>query len=153
MSEPAPKARRRPGRYGKVYADILTEDKLHDLMAGRGGRQAFAAWSLGLALVAKELTDGVVSRHQLRTIYASTADAANLVRVRLWDEHPEGWYFHNYVESGAGITRAEVEKLKRDGEVSACKGRVKHGKPCTCGEHNPTADPVADPTADPVGNP
>lgn len=140
-----PRAKKRAGRYGKVYADILTEAKLHDLMSVRGGKNAFSTWSLGLALVAKELTDGVVMRAQMRTIYGTDQDAAALVRVGLWVEHLDGWYYVNYVESGAGITRAEVDSLKRQGEISACKGWMKSGRECVCGEHEqPDGPPDTD---------
>ena len=139
-----PKPITRPGRYGRIYTDILTEEKLHNLMSGKRGHYALAMWSLGLALVNKELSDGVVQPHQLRAIYGTRTDAKNLVRVGLWDEHPEGWYYHNYVEEGCGLTRDGVERLKIMGAISNCKREMKKKRPCVCGFHDELGNPIGD---------
>lgn len=133
-------SKRRSGRYGKIYADILTDAKLGELMEHRRGYSAFTAWALGLAWSSQHLKDGVIPRAALKSLYAKPADADLLVKVGLWEVHPDGWAYVKFIESG-NLTKADVEHLRREGEIGQCKRWMKDkGRACTCGEHTPTGE-------------
>lgn len=72
-----------------------------------------AAWVYvrSLCHVARYLTDGIVSRGVVRTIGATPRIIDRLVEVRLWDDHPDGFYVHNWLDRQK--SKAELEELTR----------------------------------------
>jgi hypothetical protein len=130
-------ARKRSGRYGKLYADLLTDPKLTDLMSGRNGHRALAVHALSLAWCSQHLTDGHIPASTLGVLWGKESDADALVTARLWKKAPGGWSICGYEE--ANLTRARVAELRQEGEINACKRwMTEKGKTCSCGHHDET---------------
>jgi hypothetical protein len=145
-------AKKRPGRYGKLYADLLSDEKLLDLMQRRAaGKSAFAVHALALAWQALHLKDGFISPHVLEgALYGTRSDANALVKCGLWSEVPGGWEIHGYAE--ANLTKADVALRSLQGRIDICRRYMREGKPCSCEHHSPTGDLVGDPIGDLVGD-
>jgi len=137
------KPKKRSGRYGKVYSDILTDTKLGVLFQQPGAHRAFTVWALGLALAAQQLSDGVVHKADLRTLHGSVKDAETLVFAGFWEIHGDGWRYVKYEEAG-NMTKAQVEHLKREGTISQCLRWMREKEQaCTCGEHDEDGNRIA----------
>lgn len=73
------------------------DDKLHshpkwlDL-----SKSARSLWVTAGSWAADQCTDGLIPRHVLTRLDGRPTDAADLVRVGLWETHPDGWSFHDW---------------------------------------------------------
>lgn len=109
-----------------------------------------AVWTDAGCYASQHLTDGVVTRGALRRLVpldrAEIERAADgLVSVGLWDEHPDGWAFHDWHEYNP--SRADVmAKRKRDADRKR-RARQDEHRACPSGQ---TADVHAD--APPIHN-
>lgn len=75
------------------------DDKLHSHpKARRAGLAAMGLWSLAGSHCMDYLTDGVVEAWFVEAWPDGVTLAARLVRVGLWDEHPDGYVFHDWGE-------------------------------------------------------
>jgi hypothetical protein len=144
-------ARKRSGRYGKVYADLLSDPKLTDLMLHRAeGKQAMGVHALALAWCALHLTAGNIPRSTLSVLYGCPRDAAALVAARLWEVTPDGWFISGYTE--ANLTKIDVQQRSLQGSIDICKRYMADGKRCSCGHHSQMGDLIGDPIGDLVGH-
>lgn len=148
MSAPA-RRKKRSGRFGKVYSDLLTEESLGDLMRrGQAGKAAFGVHALALAWQALHLRDGFIPVGVfMDKLYGKPADATHLVTYGFWTEAPGGWQIVGYEK--ANLTRADVLTRSLQGEIDACKRYMtEKDRACTCGHHTDVGDLVGDPVGD-----
>lgn len=75
------------------------DDQLHSHpKAGRAGLAAMGLWTLAGSHCMSYLTDGVVERWFVESKPHGVKLAAALVKAGLWDEHEDGWVFHDWDE-------------------------------------------------------
>lgn len=119
--------------WGKV------DDKLHGSPKWRAASKgARALWTTALSWSMDQLTDGHVPRHMLVPLEGTAAEAACLVRVGLWEQHPsDGWIFHDWSdyqptrEQVVAERRAAADRQKRARErarESRDRHAVTHGE-------------------------
>jgi len=93
------------------------------------GPRARALWVSALSWSMDQLTDGVIPSHVLPVLGGSRRDAGDLCRSGLWEEHPEGWVFHDWADYQPSKARilaereAAAERQKRARERAAAKKR------------------------------
>ncbi len=76
-----------------------TDDQLHaHPKPRRAGLAAMGLWTLAGSHCMAYLTDGVVERWFVESMPDGTKLARKLVTAGLWDEHPDGWVFHEWAE-------------------------------------------------------
>ncbi len=76
-----------------------TDDQLHaHPKPRRAGLAAMGLWTLAGSHCMAYLTDGVVERWFVESMPDGTKLARKLVTAGLWDEHPDGWVFHDWAE-------------------------------------------------------
>lgn len=140
--------KKRAGRYGKVYSDLLTDPKVLALMQARGGHRAFAVHAFALAWCALHLTDGHIPTSALSGLWGKRTDADNLVAAGLWepDEDGDGWRIVGYGD--ANLTRLDVRVTSLKGQIDRCRGWITRGRDCSCGHHTSTGELVGDPIGD-----
>ena len=61
---------------------------------------------------ADHLTDGVIHRSDVEWLGGTHADALALVEAGLWDEHPDGWVFHEWCEYQPTREKREAERAQ-----------------------------------------
>lgn len=148
--------KKRSGRFGKVYSDLLSEENLSTLMGGRrasntrrqAGKAAFGVHALALAWQALHLRDGHVSLIVLEDhLYGETRDAELLAAAGLWTVTEDGWHICGYEKSN--LTKEDVLTRALQGEIDACKRYMtEKARTCTCGHHTDVGDLVGDPVGD-----
>lgn len=88
---------------------------------------ARALWVTAGSWVSAHLTDGHVPRHALASLGGRPKDAADLVRLGLWEQTDDGWRFHEWNLDSDGSrrnpTREEVEA-----ERSAARERQRRAR-------------------------
>ena len=76
-----------------------TDDQLHaHPKPRRAGLAAMGLWTLAGSHCMAYLTDGVVERWFVDSMPDGAKLARKLVTAGLWDEHPDGWVFHDWAE-------------------------------------------------------
>ena len=76
-----------------------TDDQLHaHPKPRRAGLAAMGLWTLAGSHCMAYLTDGVVERWFVDSMPDGTKLARKLVTAGLWEEHPDGWVFHDWAE-------------------------------------------------------
>ena len=75
------------------------DDQLHaHPKPNRAGLAAIGLWTLAGSHCMSYLTDGVVERWFVESKPDGVKLAAKLVKAGLWDEHEDGWVFHDWDE-------------------------------------------------------
>lgn len=93
------------------------DDKLHSHpKARRAGLAAMGLWSLAGSHCMDYLTDGIVEAWFVESWPDGRRLADKLVTVGLWDEHPDGWAFHDWQKYQP---TAEAVKEKRSARSEA----------------------------------
>jgi len=82
---------------------------------------AVALWARAGAYSAGHLTDGVVKGSTLRLLASDRDHAVELVLAGLWDEHPDGYVFHDWVDYQP--TREQVEAEREATRARVAKSR------------------------------
>jgi hypothetical protein len=100
------------------------DDKIHSHpKARRAGLAAMGLWSLAGSHCMDYLTDGIVEHWFVDSWPEGRKLAAALVDAGLWNEHPQGWTFHDWAEfqptrdkvlSGRAATRERVERWRNE---------------------------------------
>lgn len=92
----------------------------------RAGNAAVGLWVRAGSWCAKELTDGFVPDHMIRTM-GTVKQAERLVAAGLWvrDDDREGFQFHQYAEDGRNFSREVV--LKKREQAAEKKRRQREG--------------------------
>jgi hypothetical protein len=88
------------------------DDKLHShpkwvrlSLAARGLWITAGTWS------ADQETDAVVPKHMLRAFGARSSHAAELVDAGLWEEHRDGWAFHDWTDYQFSRAQNDAKRL------------------------------------------
>jgi hypothetical protein len=122
------------------------DDKIHSHpKARRAGLAAMGLWSLAGSHCMDYLTDGVVERWFVESWANGEELAERLVLVGLWDEHPEGWQFHDWGEYQP--TREKVLSERAATKERVEKHRAKRGSngvTSTVGTTTPSPVPSPD---------
>lgn len=94
----------------------------------RAGNAAVGLWVRAGSWCAKELTDGFVPDHMVRTM-GTVKQAERLVAAGLWvrDDEREGFQFHEYAEDGRNLTREVVLKKREQAAEKKRKQREGNG--------------------------
>ncbi len=115
-----------------------TDDQLHaHPKPRRAGLAAMGLWTLAGSHCMAYLTDGVVERWFVDSMPDGTKLARKLVTAGLWDEHPDGWVFHDWAEYQ--FTREQV-LADREGAAERMR-RVRANRRRTDGADS--AEPVS----------
>lgn len=99
--------------WGKLFTNLLTHDKW--LAASTGGR---ALWVNGFMWVCQHDKDGEIPASTLPYLPdGKPANAADLVRVGLWDKTATGWVIHNWAKGARSKDDADAQRTggKRGG--------------------------------------
>jgi hypothetical protein len=143
----------------KVCDSLATHQKIGRLRS-YGGHDRLAAiglWTLAGSSCAASLgqggvVDGYISRVDLEALaYPLTPDmthaaAAQLVAVKLWDEHSEGYRFHDWKEYQP--TSSKVRKTKGKWKADKARSRATKKAAASMSTNMSTSDNVVDSTSD-----
>jgi hypothetical protein len=100
------------------------DDGLHSHPKWRAATKgARSLWTTAGSWSADNLTDGVVPDYMLSVLDGTLKEAAELVRVGLWEVIKGGWVFHQWNEEGRQPTRESVER-----ERAAAKERQRRAR-------------------------
>lgn len=99
----------------------------------------FTLWVWGLSHSQMHLTDGIIVRETLPKRAWKTA--AELVRRRLWEEHPEGWLIHDFVKWND--SRETVEERKEESRRRKEEWKARRNSVGTCSERVPNGNGTA----------
>lgn len=112
--------------------DWFQHPKVLELLSMRDGFRAAVVWDASIAYAVRNQTDGVIRSAVLPTIHGRKVDAERLVKVGLWDEHPDGYVVHGFAEyQQTSQVTAEIRATK---QRAAAKGNCvrHHGQGCGC---------------------
>lgn len=95
----------------------------------RAGNAAAGLWVRAGSWCAKELTDGFVPDHMVRTM-GTLKQAERLVVAGLWvrDDERQGFQFHEYTEDGRNFSREVVLKKREQAAEKKRKQREGNGQ-------------------------
>lgn len=131
------------------------DDGLHSHPKWRAATKgARALWATAGSWSADNLTDGVVPAYMLPVLDGTTKEAAELVRVGLWEVIDGGWVFHQWNEEGRQPTRESVERERAAAKERQRRAREKaresrRDDDVTHGDSHGPPDPTRpDPTRD-----
>lgn len=110
--------------------------KVLELLTMREGFRALVVWDASIGYATRYGTDGVIRPAALSRIHGRRADAERLVKVGLWDEHPEGWLVHDFADyqQVSVISEAKREQHRAGARQTNCKRY--HGPDCGCWARN-----------------
>lgn len=114
-------------------SDWYMHPKIAELITMRDGFRAAFVWDASIAFATRFGTDGRVKPSDLPSLQGRKADAERLVKVGLWDEHPDGgWLVHGFAEyQQLSQVTAQIRETK---QRAASKGNCVrwHGADCGC---------------------
>lgn len=79
--------------WGKIDDKLYSSPKW--MLTTKGGK---ALWVSALSWCMAQLTDGAVTKQTCFMLGATTRDARSLVEAGLWDETPNGYQFHDWLD-------------------------------------------------------
>ena len=95
--------------------------------------RAINLYTFGLAWSGHQGTDGKIPGFALKMIHGTTADAAALVEVGLWDGYENGWKIHDW-DTYQPSPEAK-QKVLQGLEKARCTKGLNKGETCICGQH------------------
>lgn len=109
----------------KVDDRLYSHPKLAALEAGKHFAEAVALWCIAGSWCASQLTDGSVPTTQLRRLvpFDARKAAAELVRVRLWDETDDGYVFRSWAEYQPSRDDVEAKRNAATERVRAYRAK------------------------------
>ena len=119
----------------RLDTNIATNDKILALIGERKGQETAWTYVCSLAYTGLQETDGLIPRAALPFIHGTPADAANLVKHGLWEEHPKGWIVRNWADRQQ--TKAVTDTVRRKKSQGGKKGNCErwHGPECWQNDH------------------
>ena len=103
----------------RLDTQFASNPKLLALVADKKYRAAFA-WVCSLGYAGAHGTDGFLPENSLPFIHATKNDAADLVRVRLWQPCPGGWEVNGWTEFQQSSEEA-AQRKKRAQEAAMAR--------------------------------
>lgn len=111
--------------------------------AQRASKDGRALYLAGLCFCAANLTDGLITSDDLRFVAAAAevrpVTYRKLIEVGLWEEHPEGFLVHDYLDYNPSAEQVKAERerdrerkqeeRKRGGKSSRSPGGHPPGRP------------------------
>lgn len=113
----------------RLDSGIMHDPKLIELHA-RGKHRAALVYVYSIAWSGGYGTDGLITRHALKSIEGRPVDARELVAVGLWHELDDGWQINAFADY-----QATGMNYRESGRRNACARWMKEGRPCSCGTH------------------
>ena len=109
----------------KVDDRLYSHPKLAALEAGKRFAEAVALWCIAGSWCASQLTDGSVPATQLRRLvpFDARKAAAELVRVRLWEEDGDGYRFRSWDEYQPSRESVVTKRQKTAAKVASWRDR------------------------------
>lgn len=107
--------------------------KILELLSMRDGFRGVVVWDASIAYATSFGTDGRVKPSVLSQIHGRKADAERLVKVGLWDEHPDGgWTIHDFADYQQ--TSQVTDQIRSSRSEGGRKGMCRryHGPDCGC---------------------
>jgi hypothetical protein len=106
--------------------------KVLELLTMREGFRSLVVWDASIGYATQYGTDGVIRPAVLSRVHGRKADAERLVKVGLWDEHPDGWAVHDFADYQQ--TTFVTDAIRSAKRVGAAKGNCIrwHGDKCGC---------------------
>lgn len=108
----------------KVDDKLYTHRKVRALSKG-----ALALWVLAGSYCADHLTDGVVHPSDVGWLGGTVHEVDELVASGLWDEHPDGWEFHDWDHYQPTKTKVEERRRAERERVAAWREAQKQSRP------------------------
>lgn len=106
--------------------------KVLELLTMRDGFRAAVVWDASIGYATHYGTDGVIRRVALSRIHGRPVDAERLVKVGLWDEHPDGWVIHDFADyQQTSLVSDDVRQKRREASRKGHCVRY-HGAACGC---------------------
>ncbi|WP_167198004.1 hypothetical protein [Brevibacterium pigmentatum] len=136
--------------WGKIDDKLYSSPKW--MTVSKGGK---ALWVSALSWCMAQLTDGAVTKQTCFMLGASTKDARSLVEAGLWDETPNGYQFHDWLDYQPSrqqvlAERESARQRQQRARDKASSSRKRHGvtNTVTHGEVQPlvTGDVTVPPT-------
>jgi len=84
-------------------------------------------WVTAGSWASAHLTDGHIPRHALTALGGRPRDAADLVRIGLWEENGDGWRFHEWHTDSDG-SRRNPTKHEVDADRAAARDRQRRAR-------------------------
>lgn len=131
-----------------AYAQIHTAALRHWKVAGLSDA-AFRLWVSGLAYCQEHLTDGLIHRRVLPTLYPRLTGKAidELLAVSLWHAAEDGWTVHDYLDWNASRDAVEAKRARWRGK-KAGKAQETHARPVRGSTGEAPVDSMGDSTGD-----
>jgi hypothetical protein len=103
--------------YAKLYTSVLDPGKFTKLMA-KGYWDSIGLWTMGLALSARQMSDGFLEEDDvLFALHATEHALEGLTEVvELWEPVDGGWIIHDYLDPDKGQNSREhiIERRRKD---------------------------------------
>ena len=99
-----------------AYASI-DDNMAENPKVARLSNAAFRVYVTSICYCNRNLTDGLVLRSEAGKVGATAALVKELVASSLWDDDPEGWRVHDFLDWNK--SRAEVEKIRANHKRAA----------------------------------
>lgn len=119
------------------------DDRLHS--CEKWAPLSFAArglWAHANSWVSDRRTDGMVPRKMPQAWGAAPELVQELVIARLWDEVPDGWRFHDWLDYNPSRAELEERALASNARVTAFRERKKRARNAVGNAHvTPLPDP------------
>jgi hypothetical protein len=112
--------------------DWIDHPKVLELLAMRDGFRALVVWDASISYATWHGTDGLIRPSVLPRIHGRKVDADRLVKVTLWDPHPEGWTVHDFADYQQLSQVTATIRTARS--IAGSKGMCRrwHGPNCGC---------------------
>lgn len=107
----------------KVDDKLYTHRKVRALSKG-----ALALWVLAGSYCADHLTDGVIQPSDVGWLGGTDEEVAELVEAGMWDEHPDGWEFHDWDHYQPSKSKVEERRRAERERVAAWREQQREAK-------------------------
>lgn len=108
--------------WGKVYGSLHSSIKWQ-----RSSSEARALWATAMSWSIDQGTDGVVPSDVLRFLGGTKRAANKLVEVGLWEFHPEGWKFHDWLDHNVSDQQIQDQRRSTRERVQRHRDRQRNG--------------------------
>lgn len=108
--------------WGKIYGSLHSSIKWQ-----RATPEARGLWTTAMSWSIDQGTDGVVPSDSLRFLGGTKRAASKLVEVGLWEVHPEGWRFHDWLDHNVSDQQIQDQRKATRDRVQRHRDRQRNG--------------------------